>query len=202
MEEGSLCLHNYRLVYLQLFLFSLVPTGMHLSHHNSHAGTSAHSLYSTLSYSVQLLSHKSSRSQQTRATVHSVCILMTNIIPRPLPIFMPQILLCREWNSGKCSEQPDQVKSSNDVMSLFLVFLTHDDIALGNIERRWITIGIRRVLKQHQVIFTNLHQYVTTSANWLLILHCESKKGATLIMAITLSILDRYAKFFHWCKEQ
>jgi len=30
-------------------------------------------------------------------------------------------------------------------------------------------------------------------------LHRESKKGA---MAITLSILDRFAKFFHCCKEQ
>jgi len=29
-----------------------------------------------------------------------------------------------------------------------------------------------------------------------------SQKGATLIMPITLSILDRFAKFFHWCKEQ
>jgi len=28
------------------------------------------------------------------------------------------------------------------------------------------------------------------------------KKGATLYMAITLSILDRFAKFFHCCKEQ
>ena len=27
--------------------------------------------------------------------------------------------------------------------------------------------------------------------------HCESKKGATLTMDITLSILDRFAKFFH-----
>jgi len=26
-------------------------------------------------------------------------------------------------------------------------------------------------------------------------------KGATLTMAITLSILDRFAKFFHCCKE-
>jgi len=33
-------------------------------------------------------------------------------------------------------------------------------------------------------------------------LHCESKKGATLTMAITLSILDRLTKFFHCCKEQ
>ena len=33
-------------------------------------------------------------------------------------------------------------------------------------------------------------------------LHCESKKGATLSMAITLSILDRFPKFFHCCKEQ
>jgi len=28
------------------------------------------------------------------------------------------------------------------------------------------------------------------------------KKGATLTMAITLSILDRFAKFFHGCKEE
>jgi len=36
----------------------------------------------------------------------------------------------------------------------------------------------------------------------LVILHRESKKGATLTMAITLSILDRFPKFFHCCKEQ
>ena len=35
-----------------------------------------------------------------------------------------------------------------------------------------------------------------------IIIHRESKKGATLTMAITLSILDRFAKFFHCCKEQ
>jgi len=33
-------------------------------------------------------------------------------------------------------------------------------------------------------------------------LHHASKKGATLTMAITLSILDRFAKFLHCCKEQ
>ena len=33
-------------------------------------------------------------------------------------------------------------------------------------------------------------------------IHRESKKGATLTMAITLSILDRFAKFFHCCKQQ
>jgi len=30
----------------------------------------------------------------------------------------------------------------------------------------------------------------------------SQKKGATLTMAITLSILDRFAKFFHCSKEQ
>jgi len=30
----------------------------------------------------------------------------------------------------------------------------------------------------------------------------SQKKGATLTMAITLSILARFAKFFHFCKEQ
>jgi len=34
------------------------------------------------------------------------------------------------------------------------------------------------------------------------LIHCESKKGATLTIAITLSILDRFAQFFHCCKEQ
>jgi len=33
-------------------------------------------------------------------------------------------------------------------------------------------------------------------------LYDESKKGATLTMAITLSIRDRFAKLFHCCKEQ
>jgi len=30
----------------------------------------------------------------------------------------------------------------------------------------------------------------------------SQKKGGTLTMAITLSILDGFAKFFHCCKEQ
>jgi len=34
------------------------------------------------------------------------------------------------------------------------------------------------------------------------ILRRESKKGATLTMAITLSILDGFAQFFYCCKEQ
>jgi len=32
-------------------------------------------------------------------------------------------------------------------------------------------------------------------------LHLESKKGATIIMFITLRILVGFAKFFHCCKE-
>jgi len=43
---------------------------------------------------------------------------------------------------------------------------------------------------------------LSTSKNYYtLTLHCESKKGATLTMAITLSFLG-IAKFFHCCKEQ
>jgi len=33
-------------------------------------------------------------------------------------------------------------------------------------------------------------------------MHHESKRGMTLTMAITLSILSGLAKFFHCCKEQ
>jgi len=32
-------------------------------------------------------------------------------------------------------------------------------------------------------------------------IHRESKKGATLTIAVTVSILDRFAKFFHCCKD-
>ena len=32
-------------------------------------------------------------------------------------------------------------------------------------------------------------------------IHCVSKKGTTLTMATTLSILDQFAIFFHWCKK-
>jgi len=38
---------------------------------------------------------------------------------------------------------------------------------------------------------------LTSSLDYIAVLHRESKKGATLTMAITLSILDRFAKFFH-----
>ena len=34
------------------------------------------------------------------------------------------------------------------------------------------------------------------------LIHRESKKGATLTMAITLSILGGFAQLFHCCKEQ
>jgi len=30
----------------------------------------------------------------------------------------------------------------------------------------------------------------------------SQKKGATLTMAVILSIFDRFAKFFHYCKDQ
>jgi len=35
----------------------------------------------------------------------------------------------------------------------------------------------------------------------LIAIHRESKKGATLTMAITLSVLGEFANFFHCCKE-
>jgi len=41
-----------------------------------------------------------------------------------------------------------------------------------------------------------------TSRGILQVLHRESKKGATITTAITLSVLDRFAKFFHCCEEQ
>jgi len=102
-------------------------------------------------------------------TVHAC--LTTNIILRPLPVLMQRFLLCRYSNSGKMARKnalKGQIRSHhgssndvNNVNSLFLVFFTHDDISLGNTEWRRITVRIRCVLKQHEVIFTNLHQHVT-----------------------------------------
>ena len=61
------------------------------------------------------------------------------------------------------------------------------------------------VIRQTAALNRGRHLYLAGQPScWALahILHCESKKGATLSMAITLSILDRFAKFFHCCKEQ
>jgi len=49
-----------------------------------------------------------------------------------------------------------------------------------------------RILKTYR-IFTAVRPHTTL---WV------KKKGATLSIAITLSILDRFAKFFHCCKEE
>ena len=52
------------------------------------------------------------------------------------------------------------------------------------------------------MLATHLNIVVAAAAVAAVVVHRESKKGATLTMAITLSILDRFAKFFHCCKEQ
>ena len=47
--------------------------------------------------------------------------------------------------------------------------------------------------------------FFTVLQNWPTVLQLytvSQKKGATLTMAITLSIHDRFAKFFHCCKQQ
>jgi len=64
---------------------------------------------------------------------------------------------------------------------------TRDDVTDALISQHWL-----RVLERIQYKLAVLAYRV---------LHRESKKGATLTMAIT-SILDRFAKFFHCCKEQ
>jgi len=50
---------------------------------------------------------------------------------------------------------------------------------------------------------SNPYPSLTVGPIWMpLQIHRESKKGATLTMDITLSILDGFANFFHSCKEQ
>jgi len=46
------------------------------------------------------------------------------------------------------------------------------------------------------------HGKLNLRHDWYYVIHRESKKGATLTMAITLSILGQFAKVFHCCKEQ
>jgi len=47
-----------------------------------------------------------------------------------------------------------------------------------------------------------INNRLTTTVARLWIYTVTQKKGATLTMAITLSILDRFAKFFHCSKQQ
>jgi len=67
------------------------------------------------------------------------------------------------------------------------------------------------VMQSQQLFIVNMIIYRTKNNKnvlWQVALHKNShytvsqKKGATLTMAITLSVLDRFAKFFHCCKEQ
>jgi len=64
-------------------------------------------------------------------------------------------------------------------------------------------VGVSQTLRRWTEGATHIRQGYRPS-RWALahILQCESKKGATIYMAITLLILDRFAKFFHCCKEQ
>jgi len=48
----------------------------------------------------------------------------------------------------------------------------------------------------------NVRHISTSGLRDLLTYPVSQKKGATLTMPITLSVLDRFAKFFHCCKEQ
>jgi len=49
---------------------------------------------------------------------------------------------------------------------------------------------------------TVLTQYLFTWVHVLNMYTVSQKKGATITMTITLSILDGFAKFFHYCKQQ
>jgi len=56
-------------------------------------------------------------------------------------------------------------------------------------------IDLIELLPLPQVAYVDVHLK-------FIIYTVSQKKGATLTMAITLSVLDRCAKFFHCCKEQ
>jgi len=69
------------------------------------------------------------------------------------------------------------------------------------VQCRLLRAGIRGRVAGACCILSSL-KVMGSSAVAHVILHCESKKGATLTMATTLSILGRFAEFFHWRKEQ
>jgi len=74
----------------------------------------------------------------------------------------------------------------NTVALMFHVVLSY--IITADISRSYLLSSF--VLHQHSA--------AVQSADYTV----SQKKGATLYMAITLPILDRFAKFFHCCKEQ
>jgi len=66
---------------------------------------------------------------------------------------------------------------------------------VGNKEKNHILLKVRN-LGNHS------HDQSVLEKALLSLYTVSQKKGATLSMAITLSILDRFPKFFHCCKEQ
>lgn len=49
--------------------------------------------------------------------------------------------------------------SSPAVGSLLLVLLAGDHVSLGHVERRGVTVGVRRVLEQHRVVVLRLRTH-------------------------------------------
>ena len=80
-----------------------------------------------------------------------------------------------------------------------VTFKQWDDLNDCILWLNYLMSGSRRLRQRihgglsHQ-IFCQIHSHNNYTVS--------QKKGATLTMAMTLSILDRFAKFFHCCKQQ
>ena len=75
----------------------------------------------------------------------------------------------------------DSLLSNSEMYMSSLKFVVHTYACNGDLTKNML----RQSLCHFFVIYT-----------------VSQKKGATLTMAVTLSILDRFAKFFHCCKDQ
>ena len=112
---------------------------------------------------------------------------------------------------------------SNNISSRFCPIAIHYHIFQRHVPPSilydFLYVTVHLLLRVHQTSQESLNAFLTSFycvqcsiCFWQLIrrlisftrirlIHRQSKKGATLTMAVTSSVLDRFAKFFHCCKE-
>jgi len=128
-----------------------------------------------------------------------LCPFLWGELGRPFPWreLVPNLTQCRlgwglpPYQVAPCSIQPFGHNT------LMLQTDRHDKQWSHSIWRT-ITCSGRPIMSRRPVQTTIHLHWITCYIS----VHGESKKGATLTMAITLSILGGFAKFFNCCKEQ
>ena len=152
-------------------------------------------------------------------TILLQCFDTVGWVTWPVKISSPNDLYCVEWDVKPYSTTiPSAAEDANCLGPLHLVtavvFRVHFTLTylltLRQPSSTYITGTYNSILSQ-QHLCKKISKLVDVRWSYSVqhqcrffrhSVHCESKKWATLTMAITLSVLDRFAKFFRCCKQQ